>query len=118
MIPAIAILTPKSPSAQVIQGRPVAANAMEKNSAVSTADPSVDDARGARHHDAARNRSKTATSSIWATRKAAPDAMAMRGCRKPDRQDHGQDKAAAITSRAALGPRVRLVRSVTKNATG
>ena len=118
MAPAMAILTPKSPSAQVTQGSPVPAKAMEKNSAVSTAEPSVDDASGARHHDAARSRSKTATSKSWAIRKAVPDARAMRGVASQTDRITARTNPAMITRRAALGPSVRLVRSVTRNAIG
>ena len=76
--------TARSPSAQVVHGRPVPAKAREKKSAVSRIDPSADETSGACHHLAFRSRSNTCTSVSWATRKAVPEAAAMRGPRKPD----------------------------------
>src|SRR3546814_7539915 len=69
----------RSPRAQVTQGSPLPAKAMEKKSAVSTTEPMAEDTSGARHHAPARRRLQIATSSSWATRNAVPDAMAMRG---------------------------------------
>src|SRR4051794_19171736 len=53
--------------------------AIEKKIAVSSPDEKIDDTKGGSHQAFSRRRSKIATSRSWATRKALPEAMAMRG---------------------------------------
>ena len=111
-------MTPRSPSAQVIHGSPLPAKASEKNTAVSRIEPSADEASGASHHFAFRNRSNTCTSTSWAMRKALPEAAAMRGVASHAESTTAHAKPTRTTRRAPLGPKRRLVRSVTRNANG
>ncbi len=99
------------------------AKAIEKNSAVSSAEPSSELTSGARHHAPARSRSNTATSSICATRNARPEPSAMRNvvmpnCAATKLHATPTTKPAATTRRAAETPRLRLIRSVTRKANG
>jgi 2-dehydro-3-deoxyphosphogalactonate aldolase len=105
------------------RGERAAEKASEKNSAVSSADPSTEEVNGARHHDPSRSLSKTRTSSSCAARKARPEPTAMRSVVRPtpaasSEQATPATKPAATTRRAAAGPSRRLVRSVTRKASG
>src|SRR3546814_1451327 len=115
MTAAMASLTAKSPSAQVIQGRPVAAKAIEKKRAVSTTEASAEETSGARHQACSRSRLNTATSSSCAIRKAVLDAMAMRGVASQADSTTASAKPTQITRRAALGPSARLGRRSAAN---
>ena len=141
----IRIFAQKSPAAQVTQGSPVPAKASEKKIAVSMTDPNRDDAVGAFHHAASRKASKTLISSSCATKNALPDATAVLSMAKasgslksacqmgtsvarltPDAMTKAativsptpKAKPTATTRRAGPTPKILLVVSVTKNATG
>ncbi len=95
-----------------------AEKASEKKIAVSSAEPTMVDNSGARHQVCRRSRLNTVRSSIWPARKAVPDAAAMRGLDSHTEMTTAMAKPASTTLRAATGPERRLVRSLTRKATG
>src|SRR5690606_5335807 len=94
------------------------AMAREKKIMVSSAELNSEEIIGACHQAASRRRWKMEISSICATRKALPEAMAMRGVASQIESTTATAKPATTTSRARAGPKARLDRSVTRNATG
>ena len=111
-------LTPRSPSAQVTQGRSSPAKPTPQKTPVSSTAASTVAISGARHQRLWRRRSNTAMSSICDSRKARPDAAAMRaGARMADAAT-ATAKPTQATRRAWAGPKARLTSSVTRKAKG
>ena len=94
------------------------AKASEKNSAVSTAEPNRLPASGACHQLMRRSRLNTPMSRSWPNRKAVPEASAMRGVASQIDSITARAKPKYTTCRATAGPKRRLVRSLTRKATG
>src|SRR5690606_20987342 len=106
-----------TPSAESIKAK-LAEKAMPKNRSVSITDPANEAKSGAFHQWAARRREKIVVSSNCAKRNAAPEAIAIRGVERMKLITTAMAKPTSTTLRAAAGPNWRLVRSLTRNATG
>src|SRR5688572_28855527 len=100
------------------QFKSVPAKASEKNSSVSMTEATSEPISGAFHHDWLRQRLKTLTSASCETMKAAPEASAMRQGATARDTATAMAKPVQATRRAAPTPTARLVRSVTRKATG
>src|SRR5690606_21303384 len=95
-----------------------AENDRPKKNAVSSAEPSTVEDSGARHYVYRPSLLMTVTSSNCPTRNAVPEASAMRGVESHAEMTTAMAKPASTTLRAAAGPNRRLVRSLTRKATG
>ena len=73
---------------------------------------------GARHQLPRRSRSNTVMSSSCAQMKAMHEATAMRGVAIHTDSSTATANPAQATRRAACGPKRRLIRLLTRNATG
>src|SRR5690606_23339817 len=114
----MASFTARSPSAQVSQGSVEPAKAIDQKIAVSAVALQVVATIGARHQLPARRRSNTVMSSSWATMKAVQEATAIRGVAIQIDSSTAMAKPTHATCRAARGPKRRLIRLLTRNATG
>ncbi len=110
---------PKSPSAKVAHGTEVYANDKPKNIKVSMTLEILEEEQGARHHIfMLRSLSNINRLMSCATKKALPDAMAIRGVEVAKDRITPKAKPNITTRVAERIPKWRLLISATKNVSG